>query len=244
MPDVNYITLLLIPLPRIFGFLFFSPIPFPYQNYKLKTIFAISLSLILSNYIAKYEFKLTIILCEILLGMILGFVVKLSVYVFSLLGIILDFQSGMMMNRVADPLNPEHTTVFSSFFNTVAILIFLCIDGHLYLIKVFAKSFEIIQPQKISFENIIYIPIESFIYFFMLGIKFSIPIIFCSLISEIVIGILSKIMPTLNFMIIGQPSRFIIAMICVFMFISFFYKISENVFFDLSNQINYIFSKI
>lgn len=239
MSEINIIPNLLLPLPRVFGFLFLSPLPFPYQtNYKLKAIFGIVISISLAGYVNKFNLgEINILISEFFIGMSLGFIVKLAVNVFSIVGSIVDFQSGLMMSRVTNPINPENSTVFSSIFSFLGMFVFIAMDMHIYLIKMIAKSFEIMPPQKIFLKKLVDISIKSFLHFFMLGVKYSIPLIFCILIIELIIGIFSKIMPTANFLVLGQPLRFLSAIISVIIFLSFFYLISENIFFELNEQI-------
>lgn len=236
---INIISNIVLPLPRVFGFLFLSPIPFPYQtHHKIKAIFGIIVGISLAGYVKKFNLlDIDVLISEFLIGMSLGFIVKLAISIFSIIGSIIDFQGGLMMNRITNPINPENSTIFSSILSFIGLFVFIAMDMHTQLIKILASSFELIPPQKILFEKIIDISIKSFLHFFMLGIKYSIPLMFSILIVELIIGILSKIMPTANFLILGQPLRFLSAIFSVAIFLSFFYVISENILFELNDYI-------
>lgn len=244
MSEINLMPEILLTLPRVFGFLFLSPLPFPYQtNYKIKTIFGVIVSITLSTYVNNFKLTgISILISEFIVGMSLGFIVKIAIEVFSIVGNIIDFHSGLMMNRITNPINQENNTIFSSLFNFIALFVFVAMDMHINLIKILAKSFEVVPPQKISFHKIADISAKSFIHFFLLGIKYSIPLISCILIVELIIGIFSKIMPTANFLILGQPLRFLSAILLVIIFLNFFYLICENIIFELDEYITKILS--
>src|SRR5690554_118459 len=72
---------------------------------------------------------------EIIMGIMLGLLVRFFFAGIQTGGELLGFQMGFTMVSVADPLSGQSTSISSHFMYMVSLLIFLVLDGHLVMLK-------------------------------------------------------------------------------------------------------------
>ena len=77
---------------------------------------------------------------EMVLGLVLGMAVNFLFMGIQAGGELLGFQMGFTMINFADPLTGNQTGATAFFLWMVSLLVFLSLDGHLYMIKGFAAD--------------------------------------------------------------------------------------------------------
>lgn len=144
-----------------------------------------------------------VLLQQILIGVSMGFSMRLVFAAFEMAGDLLGLQMGLAFAQFIDPQRGGQTPLIGSFLGVLASLVFLVIDGHLLVIAAVVQSFELIpisadlsvvNPQNIAMAGSI---------MFMLALQISLPVLAAVLISNIVLGILARAAPQLNVMSIG-----------------------------------------
>ncbi len=89
--------------------------------------------------------KLAIMLAgELAIGLTIGFATQLIFTAVQLSGQIIGFQMGFAIVNVMDPTTNSQVSITSQFQSLVALLIFLSINGHHWLISAASASFDII----------------------------------------------------------------------------------------------------
>jgi flagellar biosynthetic protein FliR len=83
---------------------------------------------------------------EILIGVVIGAVAALVIAAVQAAGELIGFQMGLGMGAVYDPALGGQATVFTRFYETLALLLFLAVDGHHALFAALAGSFQRMQP--------------------------------------------------------------------------------------------------
>ena len=144
-----------------------------------------------------------VLIQQILIGVAMGFSMRLVFAAFEMAGDLLGLQMGLAFAQFIDPARGSQTPLIGSFLGVLASLVFLVIDGHLLVIAAVVQSFELIpisadlgvvNPQNIAMAGSI---------MFMLALQISLPVLAAVLISNIVLGILARAAPQLNVMSIG-----------------------------------------
>lgn len=80
-------------------------------------------------------------LLELAVGLLIGFLGQLIFAVFSIAGAVLDFDMGLAMATVIDPVNSQSQPLLGTFFNTLALVIYFALNAHHWLIRGLAKSY-------------------------------------------------------------------------------------------------------
>jgi flagellar biosynthetic protein FliR len=144
-----------------------------------------------------------VLIQQILIGVAMGFSMRLVFAAFEMAGDLLGLQMGLAFAQFIDPARGTQTPLIGSFLGVLASLVFLVIDGHLLVIAAVVQSFELIPiSANLSVVNTQNIAMAGSIMF-MLALQIALPVMAAVLISNIVLGILARAAPQLNVMSIG-----------------------------------------
>lgn len=80
-------------------------------------------------------------LCELMLGAVMGLSILLAFAAFSVAGALLDVQIGYGIAQVIDPVTRRQLPILTSLFNQVAVLVFFLVNGHHALLRVTSPQF-------------------------------------------------------------------------------------------------------
>ena len=145
---------------------------------------------------------------EVLLGILTGFIVTLVYQIFQLSGELFATQMGFSASVVFDPLAQIEIPVLGQLFNLVAMFVFISVDGfqRLFLVNVF-KSVEVLrasdlltQPDFLSAKLI-----GTLGMIFEKSILISLPILGTLILVTMVLGLMGKAAPQMNLLMIGFP---------------------------------------
>ncbi|HKL24784.1 MAG TPA: flagellar biosynthetic protein FliR, partial [Desulfuromonadales bacterium] len=102
--------------------------------------------------------------------------------------------------------NQRQVSVMSQFQNVLAILIFLSLDIHHIFLRALVYSYEVLPPGQLDLAGgaIPYLMVLAG-NMFVLGVKFSAPVLAVLLLSGLVLGILSRVFPQLNVFMLSFP---------------------------------------
>ena len=148
---------------------------------------------------------LLIIIQQIIIGVAMGFTMRLIFTAIEMAGELAGLQMGLGFASFYDPVNSSYLPIIARWLGMVAILAFLATDGHLYMLSALAESFTTL-PIGNS------LPIGGFYgvaswgaSIFMYGLQISLPIVAALLITNIALGILTRAAPQLNLFAVGFP---------------------------------------
>ncbi|MDR1855855.1 MAG: flagellar biosynthetic protein FliR [Desulfovibrio sp.] len=214
----------LLTLMRVSIVLFLLPI-FSTQNVPVQVKAAISLVLTLGLWphlslpatAIPHPFTMGVMLLgEAVMGLTLGLAVNVLFMGIQAGGELLGFQMGFTMINFADPLTGNQTGATAFFLWMVSLLVFLTLDGHLYLLKGFAASFKLVPPGALFIgqailDQMLYITAQIFV----LAVKIAAPVIVALFMVEVALALISRTSPQIHIMEFGFPVK-----ICVgFLFV-------------------------
>lgn len=157
---------------------------------------------------------------QLLFGFFIG---ACATFMFSgvqMAGALMDVQIGFGMSAMLDPMSGEQTTVVSRWMNLLAIVVFLAIDGHHWLLLGIINSFK-----SVPLDRFILSPkfVEYFIRSFsdILNIAFhvAVPLMAAILLVDVIMGFISKIAPHMNILIIGFPFKIAMGLFIISVYI-------------------------
>ena len=156
------------------------------------------------------------VLSEIMVGLMIGFAVKMLFEAATLAGQLIGFQMGFGIARVVDPITGAQFSVISQFYNVLITLLFIATGMHHLVIKAVVISFDKIPLLHCYlsanlFEYII--KISSNIFY--LAVKFGAPVIAILLFTTASFGIINKTVPQLHIMIVGMPLKITAGLIAI-----------------------------
>jgi flagellar biosynthetic protein FliR len=159
---------------------------------------------------------LVLILRELIVGFSLGFSFQMLFQVFSLGGQLMAMKMGLGFAMMNDPASGVQTTVLSQFFLIMSMLVFVSVDGHLYLISTVVESFKTLPLAEASFSPKSYISIVHLLsWVFVSALVFALPIITSLLFVNIAFGVMSRAAPQLNIFAVGFPFTLLCGLLLV-----------------------------
>ncbi|MFZ5352066.1 MAG: flagellar biosynthetic protein FliR [Bacillota bacterium] len=149
-----------------------------------------------------------IVLKELLIGIVMGYVSFLVFSAIYVAGQIIDMQIGFGMVNILDPMTETQVPLMGNFLYILSTMFFLVIDGHYILLQALFKSYNLIPVDMAAFDNyMVSNIIKIFVETFEIGFKISIPILAASLLAEVSLGILAKTVPQMNVFVVGMPLK-------------------------------------
>ena len=152
--------------------------------------------------------KYTVI--ETVNGLLLGYMVMLCFIVLKFAGSLMDFQIGLSMASIYDSTTQTNSTLIDRLLYWIGVMVFLGIDGHHTLIVSIVDSFNYIGIGDLVVINNLGYVIETFTKLMNTGFKIAIPFILTLLLTELLMGLISRSVPSFNVMLIGMPVKMLI----------------------------------
>lgn len=219
----RYVDVLLIIFVRIIGAIAFLPI---IEESKVPRIalagfgLGISLSVFfnIDVSVSYYEPNLLsytiLIVKETVVGLVMGFVVKIFFQIYPFVGSLLSMQGGLGMSMVMDPTAGTQSTTIGRLYNLGLGAFFVLSGGYHWFIHTLVQSFELIPiNQEVFGPNIVASMIDSISLYFELGLKLAMPIVSVILVVDFAMGILARTVPQMNMFVIGIPLKMLIMFI-------------------------------
>ncbi len=146
---------------------------------------------------------------EVLLGLVLGWLAQLLFAGVRMAGQQIEFRSGLALVQLVDPHEGGHSGIFSSFLEVTAGLIFFALNGHHLLIQALLSSFTLfpLAGEKF-FSHVLTGFISSAGEVFVIALRLSAPVLLGLLLSDIVLGVVSRAVPQMNVFMVSQPMQF------------------------------------
>jgi len=191
-------------------------------------------------------FSLGILLAkEVLLGVMVGFMARLIFTAVEFGGTIIGYQMGFAAANVFDPQNQRQNSLMSQFQNVFAIMIFLAVNGHHMLLRAMIESFRMLPPGAEDFgHDAIFHLMELTSRMFVLGVKFSAPILAVLLLSGLILGIMARVFPQLNVFMLSYPINIGLAFLVMGLTLNFVADLLKREFFLLGGQILELFNRL
>lgn len=153
-------------------------------------------------------FIATNVIKEVVTGLIIGFSVNMIFYAVSFAGSIMGFDMGLAMANVFNPSEGTQNNVIGQYIYTLAIMIFLLINGHHYIIRGITYSFTIIPLGHFSInENVYSYLVKLSAAVFILAVKIASPIMVTFFLVHIGAGILARIIPQMQVFFVMYPLK-------------------------------------
>ena len=149
---------------------------------------------------------LVVLLQQVLVGMTLGFAVRLVFTAVELAGELIGLQMGLNYATFFDPSSGAQATTTSRFLGATVAAVFISIDGHLATVAALVRSFETfpVGPEPLAFLRAMR-PERWGGEIFMLGLWIALPVVAMLLFANLVLGVISRVAQQMNIFAIGFP---------------------------------------
>jgi flagellar biosynthetic protein FliR len=145
---------------------------------------------------------------ETIIGIAMGIATNVVFEAAQMAGQVLSVQMGYSLVNILDPNTQVESTVVAFFHQSLAMLIFLGLDVHHWILRAVANSFEYLPPgsatlnpafaQAVLHEGAVVLD---------LGIQIAAPVLSATLLADIVLGLMGKASPQMPLMLLGPAVK-------------------------------------
>jgi len=168
---------------------------------------------------------------QVLIGVVIGFAMQLTLAAMGLAGEFIGMQMGFGFASLFDIQSGFQVPVMGNFFNLVALLLFLALNGHLVLLGVLVKSFSVLP---IAAGNGIGADgwrslAGAGALLFQMGFWLALPVIAVLLVTHLAVGFVSRVAPQFNVMSVGFSLFMWVGIAAVIALVPFFVPAVEHI---------------
>lgn len=145
---------------------------------------------------------------ELVLGLALGFTVRLFFAAFDLLGEFISVQGGLGAATVLDPTSGASSLALATTFRVFTVLVFLAVEGHHDVLRAVAISYERFPVGGGLPDSEVFLAAARLGGdIFEIAVRFAAPVTVAMLVSNFGVGILGRSIPQLNLMMVQLPAH-------------------------------------
>lgn len=149
---------------------------------------------------------LWILLQQILIGIGMGFAMRIVFSAVELAGEFMGLQMGLGFATFFDPLSSAQTPVVTEMINLIALLFFIAINGPLLYVATLAESFVALPISAAPLAASSWINLaELGTIMFSAGLLLALPVVVTLIITNLALGVLTRAAPQLNLFAVGFP---------------------------------------
>ncbi|MHA0855979.1 flagellar biosynthetic protein FliR [Paenibacillus sp. CMAA1364] len=176
-----------------------------------------------------------LIVSEVMVGLLLGFVAYLMITVIQTAGSFIDIQIGFGIANVLDPMTGTSVPMLGNFKYMIAMLLFLSMNGHLQLIQAITESYEWIPITndlfvEIHSGSISEFLIRTFAQSFVLAFQMAAPLVVALFLTDVGLGFLARTAPQFNIFVIGIPIKIFLGLAMLLLIVPSFSYVFGNLF--------------
>lgn len=123
-------------------------------------------------------------------------------------GQMLSVQMGYSLVNILDPLTQVDSTVVAFFHQSMAMLIFLGLDVHHWVLRTVAHSFDYLPPGSATLNPLF---LQALLHegaiVLSLGIQIAAPVLSATLLADVVLGLMGKASPQMPLMLLGPAVK-------------------------------------
>lgn len=159
-----------------------------------------------------------IILQEILIGVVMGFILQLLFQVFVIGGQAVAMQNGLGFATLVDPVNGVNVASISQIYLMMVNLLFFAMNGHLAVIQLIGSSFTHlpVTGSGIAMENYFEL-VNLGSWMFTGALMVALPSTISLLVVNIAFGVISRVAPQMNIIAVGFPFTMILGLVIIWL---------------------------
>jgi len=145
---------------------------------------------------------------EMLVGIAIGLATSAVFEAAQLAGQVLSVQMGYSLVNILDPNTQVESTVVAMLHQSLAMLIFLTLGVHRWILRAVAHSFDYLPPGTAAMNPILgKALLHEGAIVLQLGIQIAAPVLAATLLADLVLGLLGKASPQMPLMLLGPAIK-------------------------------------
>lgn len=152
-----------------------------------------------------------LIIKEATIGLFIGIIAFMIMSAIQIAGGFIDFQMGFAVANVIDPQTGAQSPLLGQFFNSLAMLLLLALNGHHLLLDGIYYSYQFLPIEgnwpAFGSGRVAEFVVTTFTAAFAIAFQMSIPIVATLFLVDLALGITARTVPQLNIFVVGFPIK-------------------------------------
>ncbi len=150
---------------------------------------------------------------QVALGFLQGLVFSVVLTAFQMIGDALDLSVGINMATVFDQSDTTPHAIFSVFFRIIGSLVFLSLDGHLWIIASILRSLQLVPPEKMVLPvQLVYAVLDQIGGAVALSVSMGLPLLAMLALADVAVMVLSRFLPQLQILQLSLGVKMLLAL--------------------------------
>jgi flagellar biosynthetic protein FliR len=172
---------------------------------------------------------------EVLIGLAVGWSSQLLFAGMRMAGQHMEMKMGLGLTQLVDPHEGGHTSLLPAVLDLTASLVFLAVNGHHLLIRALVSSYQVfplpgginaaqtkVAASGVAITDVLYYLVGSAGALFPIALRVSAPVLIGALLADVVLGVMSRVVPQLNLFAVILPAQFAFGLLLLFLALPFF----------------------
>ncbi len=223
---------------RVSGLMLFAPF-FGHASIppRIKAVLIIAITAVLYPVYSPHLQAVTIsswpvlVASETVVGIGMGVATNLVFEAAQVAGQVLSVQMGYSLVNILDPNTQVDSTVVAFLHQSIAMLIFLGLDVHHWILRAVANSFEYLPPGTATLNPLfVHGVLHEGAIVLELGIQIAAPVLSATLLADIVLGLMGKASPQMPLMLLGPAVKSMLGVVVLSVTMRFWPHLFERYF--------------
>ncbi len=238
-----HFEMFLLIFARMFGLFIVSPIfSSPLIGNSLKSMLAFLITIVIFPVVMKIPLSIPdniwlysgMVIMEILIGILLGFVSSIFMTVFQMAGEYFSLLIGLSIAEIMDPLTQSEVPIVGQFQTLIATLVFLALYGDHMLLNAVYDSYRVLPILDFTDPRLMTLLVDNTMktvgLMFTISLKLAFPLMGTLIILVVSLALLSKAAPQMNIFMVGFPIQLSVGYIGLVFVAPIFARASARVF--------------
>jgi len=196
---------------------------------RIRLVFALALTLIFYPLVNKVFPALptslfgmiSAFVSEVLVGLAIGFAVRIIVSALQFAGSAIAFQTGLAFAQNVDPANGIQNSLFSTFLSVLSVALIFATDMHHLLLSAIHDSYLLFKPgSAFPTDDFAQVVVRTLSDGFRIAIQLAGPFLAFGLIFYLGVGVLARLIPQVQVFFLAMPLNIMLGMVLFMLLLS------------------------
>ncbi|HUZ48991.1 MAG TPA: flagellar biosynthetic protein FliR [Candidatus Dormibacteraeota bacterium] len=181
------------------------------------------------------------VVCQVVLGLLVGFVSSFVFIGIQFAGELIDLQIGFAVANVINPTTQQQVTIIGEFELAIATLLFFVTNAHYYLIQGVAGSFNLVPLPYIHLDPSVAGNVMIFFSAaFTSAFKIAAPVAVALFVTNIAFAFMSRVAPQMNVFVVGFPIQVGVGLIMLAVTMPLLGNVAPDLFANVAYQMDVV----
>jgi flagellar biosynthesis protein FliR len=153
---------------------------------------------------------------ELIVGAAFAFAVACVLAAVQAAGAFTDVVTGFSFGGLVDPVNGNQGGVVTSLYQLVGLMVFIAIGGDAWMLRGIGRTFDLIPLTRTpQINSLVSGAVQSFTTIFTSALELAAPALLALTITDVALGMVSRVVPQMNVFAIGFPLKIGIGLLVV-----------------------------